>query len=56
MEWSRVGGVFLDKGSDQTQQFPLFRTIASPQEGCNVLMVHVPAGRRIGLVMDEQSP
>ena len=51
-----MGGVFLDKGSDQTQQFPLFRTIASTQEGDNVLMVHVPSGRRIGLVMDEQSP
>jgi hypothetical protein len=51
-----VDGVFLDKSSDQTQQFLLFRTIASTQEGYNVLMFHVPSGRRIGLVMDEHSP
>jgi hypothetical protein len=50
-----VGGVFLDKGSNQTQQLPLFRTIASTQEGYNVLMFHVPSGCRIGLMMDEQS-
>jgi hypothetical protein len=48
--------MFLDKGSGQTQQFLLFRAIASTQEGDNVLMFHVPSGRRIGLVMDEQSP
>jgi hypothetical protein len=51
-----VDGVFLDKSSDQTQQFPLFRAIASTQEGYNVLMFHVPSGCRIGLVMDENSP
>ena len=48
--------MLLDKGSDQAQQFPLFRAIASTQEGYNILMFHVPSGRRIGLVMDEQSP
>jgi hypothetical protein len=45
-----VGRVFLADGSDQTQQFPLFRTIALAQESYNVLMVHVRSGRRIGLV------
>ena len=53
---SHVDGMLFDKGSDQAQQSLLFRTIASTQEGDNVLMVHVPSGRRIGLVMDEQSP
>ena len=48
--------MLLDKSSDQAQQFLLFRTIASTQEGYDVLMFHVPSGRRIGLVMDEQSP
>jgi hypothetical protein len=51
-----VGGLFLDKSSDQAQQFLLFRAIASTQEGYNVFMFHMPSGCRIGLVMDEQSP
>jgi hypothetical protein len=53
---SRVDGVFLDKSSDQAQQSLLFRTLTATQEGGNVLMLHMPTRRRIGLVMDEQSP
>jgi hypothetical protein len=43
-----VGGVLLDKHSDQAQQFLLFWTIASAQEGRKVLMFHVPTRGHIG--------
>ena len=52
-EASRVGGVLLEKGSDQTQQFLLFWTVASAQESREVLMFHVPTRGYIGFVMDE---
>ncbi|WP_160195420.1 hypothetical protein [Microvirga sp. BSC39] len=51
-----MSGVFLDQCSDQAQQFLLFWTIASAQEGRKVLMFHMPARGRIGFVMDEQNP
>jgi hypothetical protein len=51
-----MGGVLLDKSPDQAQQFLLFWTVASAQEGREVLMFHVPTRGRIGFVMDEQSP
>jgi hypothetical protein len=51
-----VGGVLLDKRSDQAQQFLLFWTLTATQEGGKVLMFHVPTRGYIGFVMDEQNP
>ena len=49
----RVAGMLLDKGSDQAQQFLLFWTVASAQEGWEVLMFHVPTRGQIGFMADE---
>jgi hypothetical protein len=49
-----VGGVLLDQRSDQAQQFLLLWTVASAQKGWEVLVFHVPSGRRISFVVDEQ--
>jgi hypothetical protein len=50
-----VGGVFLDKRSDQAQQFLLFWTVASVREGRKVVVFHVLTRSHIGFVMDEQT-
>ena len=52
----RVGGVLLDKGPDQAQQFLLFWSRPATEGGRNILMLHLPSRCHIGFMTSENSP